>query len=119
MTAGHGGYTMPEFIRNRSATAFQRRICPPLDNIGSRRSDSDLCGPSAGMTRVLSGVPGRICHVPLQLTIPGDIFTAIGLLLDAVGVVFLFWYAPEKIPDPQSTVSFAIEGDARIRWRKD
>ena len=57
--------------------------------------------------------------MPLQLTIPGDIFTAIGLLLDAVGVVFLFWYAPEKVPDPQSTVSFAIEGDARIRWRKD
>ena len=57
--------------------------------------------------------------MPLQLTIPGDIFTAVGLLLDAVGVVFLFWYAPEKVSDPQSTVSFAIEGDARIRWRKD
>ena len=57
--------------------------------------------------------------MPLQLTIPGDIFTAVGLLLDAVGVVFLFWYAPEKIPDPQSAVSFAIEGAARIRWRKD
>ena len=52
----------------------------------------------------LSEVPGRISHVPLQLTIPGDIFTAVGLLLDAVGVVFLFWYAPEKIPDPQSAV---------------
>ena len=56
--------------------------------------------------------------MPLQLTIPGDIFTAVGLLLDAVGVVFLFWYAPEKIPDPQSAVSFAIEGAARIRWRR-
>lgn len=52
-------------------------------------------------------------------TIPGDILTAVGLLLDAVGVVFLFCYAPEKVPDPQSTVSFAIEGDARTRWRKD
>ena len=67
----------------------------------------------------LSEVPGRISHVPLQLTIPGDILTAVGLLLDAVGVVFLFWYAPEKVPDPQSTMSFAIEGDPRTRWRKD
>ena len=57
--------------------------------------------------------------MPLQLTISGDILTAAGLLLDAVGVVFLFWYAPEKVPDPQSTVSFAIEGDARTRWRED
>ena len=42
------------------------------------------------MTRIPSEVPGRISHVPLQLTIPGDILTAVGLLLDAVGVVFLF-----------------------------
>ena len=50
---------------------------------------------------------------------PGDILTAVGLLLDAVGVVFLFCFAPEKVSDPQSTVAFAIEGDARTRWRKD
>ena len=55
----------------------------------------------------------------LQLTVPGDILTAVGLLLDAVGVVFLFWYAPEKVPDPQSTTFFASEGDERARWKKD
>ena len=46
-----------------------------------------------------------------------DLITVIGLVLDIVGIVLLFWVAPEKYPAPQSTVFFAIEGDSRERWR--
>ena len=57
--------------------------------------------------------------MPLQLTIPGDILTAVGLLLDAGGVFLLFWKAPEKVPDPQTKAFFKIADDARTRWVED
>ena len=47
-----------------------------------------------------------------------DILTVTGLILDAVGIVLLFRYAPEKFPDPQSTVFFAIKDDSRDEWKK-
>lgn len=47
-----------------------------------------------------------------------DLLTVVGLTLDAVGIVLLFWYSPEKYPDPQSTASFAIEDGSRDEWRK-
>lgn len=53
----------------------------------------------------------------MQLMIPGDIFAAVGLALDAIGIVVLFLVAPEKYPDPQSLAFFAIEDDSRDRWR--
>ncbi len=40
-----------------------------------------------------------------------------GLALDIASVVVLFWWAPEKFPDPQATAFFAIEDDSRDRWR--
>lgn len=53
-----------------------------------------------------------------QLTIPGDLLTTIGLLLDIIGVFFLFLYAPEKFSDPQTGAFFALEDkEARPRWR--
>lgn len=55
----------------------------------------------------------------MTLAIPADLLTAIGLIMDAVGIILLFWFAPEKYPDPQSTVSFAIEGDSRERWKQN
>ena len=46
--------------------------------------------------------------------------TATGLLLDIIGIIALFWLAPEKYPDPQSTVSFKVEpSELRDRWRKN
>ena len=51
-----------------------------------------------------------------------DILTVIGLTLDAVGIVLLFWYAPEKYPDPQYGSTFALEGEDKIkreRWKAD
>ena len=46
-----------------------------------------------------------------------ELLTVIGLTMDAVGIVLLFLYAPEKFPDPQSTAFFAIEDNSRERWR--
>lgn len=54
-------------------------------------------------------------------SMPPEGLTVIGLFLDIVGVVLLFYVAPEKFPDPQAGVSFALEGDDRKRreqWRK-
>ena len=45
------------------------------------------------------------------------LLTAMGLCLDIAGVLMLFRWAPEKFPDPQSTVSFALEDGSRGRWR--
>ena len=39
----------------------------------------------------------------MQLTIPADIWIAVGLLLDIVGIFLLFFVVPEKYPDPQSS----------------
>ena len=46
-----------------------------------------------------------------------DLVTVSGLAFDIVGIILLFWVAPEKHPDPQSTAFFAIEDDSRERWR--
>ena len=54
----------------------------------------------------------------MQLMIPGDIIAAVGLTMDAIGIVVLFFVAPEKYPDPQSLAFFAIEDDSRDRWKK-
>lgn len=54
----------------------------------------------------------------LQLTMPADSITVIGLGLDILGIPLLFWFAPVEFPDPQSTAFFAVEGDSRDRWRK-
>ena len=45
-----------------------------------------------------------------------DLVTVSGLAFDIVGIILLFWVAPEKYPDPQSTSFFRIEGDGRERW---
>ena len=49
---------------------------------------------------------------------PGDLITVAGLTLDIIGIIILFWVAPEKTPDPQSTAGFAIKREIRERWRK-
>ena len=41
-----------------------------------------------------------------------------GLALDIGGIILLFWVAPEKTPDPQSTAGFAIDREIREHWRK-
>ena len=56
----------------------------------------------------------------MQLTIPADIWIAVGLLLDIVGIVLLFFVVPEKYPDPQSSAFFALEDKKlRPRWIKN
>ena len=47
-----------------------------------------------------------------------DCLTVTGLLLDCIGVVTVFVFAPEKNPDPQSLAFFAVEDDSRARWMK-
>ena len=47
-----------------------------------------------------------------------DGLTVLGLVLDILGVVLLFAFAPEKFPDPQFKVSFAIKDGSRQRWRR-
>ena len=49
---------------------------------------------------------------------PADMWAVTGLMLDAIGIVSLFLFAPEKFPDPQSTAFFAIEDGSRDKWRK-
>ena len=41
--------------------------------------------------------------------------TILGLALDIVGVVLLFWHAPEKFSDPQWSAFFAVEGESKRR----
>ena len=55
---------------------------------------------------------------PWMTILPGDLLTVVGLCLDIIGIILLFWVAPEKTPDPQSTVSFAIDKGIRECWRK-
>ena len=48
-------------------------------------------------------------------------WTIFGLILDAVGVVMVFYFTPERYPDPQWSTGFAVEGEskkARERWLK-
>ena len=48
-------------------------------------------------------------------------WTILGLILDAVGVVMVFYLTPERYPDPQWSAFFAVEGEskkARERWLK-
>ena len=47
-----------------------------------------------------------------------DWVTVTGLALDIMGIARLFWVAPEKYPDPQSTAGFAIPREQREAWRK-
>ena len=54
----------------------------------------------------------------VKLMPPADAFTAVGLLLDIIGFLTLFFAAPEKLSDPQATVSFALEDNYREIWRK-
>ena len=42
-----------------------------------------------------------------------EIITMIGLGFDIVGVVLLFWHAPEKFSDPQWSTFFAVEGESK------
>lgn len=44
--------------------------------------------------------------------------TVLGLLLDAIGVVMVFWFAPERHPDPQWSAFFAVERLQPIRKRR-
>ena len=48
-------------------------------------------------------------------------WTILGLVIDAVGVVMVFYFAPERYPDPQWSAFFALEGkgkEARKQWLK-
>ena len=44
--------------------------------------------------------------------------TVVGLFLDIVGVVLLYFFAPEKIPDPQTKAGFRIKAEVRKSWEK-
>lgn len=52
----------------------------------------------------------------MDISLPADALIVVGLILDAVGIYLLFWHAPEKYPDPQSTAFFKLEDDSRERW---
>ena len=43
---------------------------------------------------------------------------AVGLVLDIVGVMLLFQFAPEKHPDPQTRAFFALEGEDAVKREK-
>ena len=47
-----------------------------------------------------------------------DHITVFGLVLDALGIVLLFFYAPEKFPHPQTKAMFAIPSEVRISFEK-
>ena len=40
-------------------------------------------------------------------------WTILGLILDAVGVIMVFYVTPERYPDPQWSASFAVEGESK------
>ena len=85
-----------------------------------RETPTDSESPALAPAEVPTQEPEPKFLSSLQLTMPADLITAIGLALDIIGILFLFWFAPEKIPDPQSTVGFAIEPpEIRENWRKN
>ena len=48
-------------------------------------------------------------------------FTTVGLAFDAIGVVLLFSFAPERFADPQWSAFFKVEGESakrREHWKK-
>ena len=45
-------------------------------------------------------------------------FSIAGLGLDIFGVVLLFWYSPEKHPDPQWNAGFRVANELREPWRR-
>lgn len=47
-----------------------------------------------------------------------DISNVFGLVLDAVRVVVLPWYAQEEYADPQSTMAFKLEDDSMGRQQE-
>lgn len=56
----------------------------------------------------------------MSVAFPGDLIAVVGLSLDVIGVVLLFWVAPEKYPDPQAGAFFAIEPpEIREQWRRN
>ena len=60
------------------------------------------------------------CFYLAGLWVP-EALTMIGLMCDILGVSFLFLWAPEKFPDPQTGVSFALQGkdaEKRRHWRE-
>ena len=46
----------------------------------------------------------------------GQALTIIGLLLDIVGVIVLFWFAPEKHPHPQWSLAFQLNQADQNEW---
>ena len=46
-----------------------------------------------------------------------DVLAVLGLILDALGIVLLFHYAPEKYPNPQFGVGFKVEDGSVERWK--
>ena len=48
-----------------------------------------------------------------------EVLTALGLILDILGISLLFLFAPEKFPDPQFGTFFQIEDDSRIKWENN
>ena len=54
---------------------------------------------------------------PLAVSVP-DMWSIAGLILDAIGIVLLFWNAPEKFPDPQTRAFFKIEDGSRDEWER-
>lgn len=47
-----------------------------------------------------------------------EAITVLGLGLEIVGIVLLFFVAPEKYPDPQYGVTFAIQSNKRKVWQQ-
>lgn len=48
-----------------------------------------------------------------------DTLTVTGLFLDAIGIVVLFYNAPEKFSDPQFGMAFALDDGSREKWRDE
>lgn len=48
-----------------------------------------------------------------------DIVTVTGLFLDAIGIVVLFYNAPEKFPNPQYGMAFKVTDGSVEEWQAE
>ena len=61
---------------------------------------------------------GMMCWLPDMEMTNRDWLIVVGLVLDIVGIIGLFFFAPEKHPDPQAGAFFALQDKTiRPRWR--
>ena len=82
-----------------------------MNPVGGSASSPTLSLPT--LSRAPRLPPAPESRLPGGLSMMAEATTVAGLFLDIVGVVLLYFFAPEKIPDPQTKACFRIKAEVR------